>query len=82
MTEFSLTLLTASMALCAVAIVSLATLKGWRDWIALRRHELDGMMQGRDACPSDMAISGSRIEIADLRERVRQLEAIAAGVDL
>jgi hypothetical protein len=26
--------------------------------------------------------AGSRIEIADLKERLRKLEAIAAGVDL
>jgi hypothetical protein len=26
--------------------------------------------------------AGNRIEVADLRERVRKLEAIAAGIDL
>ena len=31
-----------------------------------------------DAAPN----AGARIEIADLKERIRKLEAIAAGVDL
>ena len=29
-----------------------------------------------------MPSAGARIEIADLKERIRKLEAIAAGVDL
>jgi hypothetical protein len=29
-----------------------------------------------------MPNAGARIEIADLKERIRKLEAIAAGVDL
>jgi len=28
------------------------------------------------------ASAGARIELADLRERIRKLEAIAAGIDL
>jgi hypothetical protein len=41
--------------------------------------ELDQMQDGR----MPVAVStGSRIEIADLKERIKKLEAIAAGVDL
>ena len=43
--------------------------------------EADGIGQrpgGGDHAPA----AGGRIEIADLKERVRKLEAIAAGIDL
>lgn len=35
-------------------------------------------MSGNVPAPS----TGSRIEVADLKERVRKLEAIAAGIEL
>lgn len=73
-------LLTAAVALSALAIMSLVALRGWRDWIQLKREELAaGLNMSQDpAVPH----AGSRIEIADLKERLRKLEAIAAGVDL
>ena len=74
-------LLAASVALTALTIVSLAALRGWRDWIQLKREELAA---GHISEAQDAAVphAGSRIEIADLKERLRKLEAIAAGVDL
>jgi hypothetical protein len=60
-------------ALGGVTILSIAMLKGWRDWIGLQRLALER----RDG----PAPAAGRIELADLRERVRKLEAIAAGVD-
>lgn len=70
----------AAVALSALSIVSLVALRGWRDWIQLKREELAICHSvGQDpAVPN----AGSRIEIADLKERLRKLEAIAAGVDL
>ena len=71
----------AAIALTALSIVSLVALRGWRDWIQLKREELAA---GHLAAPQDQIVphAGSRIEIADLKERLRKLEAIAAGVDL
>ena len=71
----------AAVALTALSIVSLVALRGWRDWIQLKREELAA---GHVAAPQDHSVpnAGSRIEIADLKERLRKLEAIAAGVDL
>jgi hypothetical protein len=66
-------------ALAGLAIVTIATLKGWRDWLALKRRELD--RQPREV-EGGIAQGAARIELADLKERVRKLEAIAAGVDL
>jgi hypothetical protein len=59
----------------SVGVVAAATLAGWRGWLQLRRAELD---RHEPVSPS----AGARIEIADLKERIRRLEAIAAGVDL
>ncbi len=62
--------------LAGLLVVALAALRGWAGWLALRRAELE-QRYGLATPPSPAA----RIELADLRERVRRLEAIAAGVD-
>jgi hypothetical protein len=73
----------ALLLLASLTIVSLAALKGWHDWIAFKRDEL-AHAHGPAASNSDAGVpsAASRIELADLRERLRKLEAIAAGVDL
>lgn len=68
----------AGAALAAIMIVAYAALSGWRGWLELQRQTLDARRAEAQPAPS----AGSRIELADLRERVRKLEAIAAGVDL
>ena len=79
MTEPTVSLALASAGLAAVAIVTTALLAGWRGWLQLRRAELDRL--ATPAAPTTPA-AGTRIEIADLKERIRKLEAIAAGVEL
>ncbi|MFC4291959.1 hypothetical protein ACFOWX_05975 [Sphingorhabdus arenilitoris] len=66
-----------SFSLAAIIVVSYVSLRGWREWIALKHAELDHK-QPDAAIPS----ATSRIEVADLKERVKKLEAIAAGIDL
>ncbi|HEX8062594.1 MAG TPA: hypothetical protein VF535_05210 [Allosphingosinicella sp.] len=66
----SLAALTAS-GLLAVGLASAALLKGWHGWLELRRTELARRGGGRRA--------GGRSEMAELRARVRRLEAIASG---
>jgi hypothetical protein len=56
---------------------SMAALKGWQGYLELRRFELT-----HDTAERTLPPAGNRIEMADLRERVRKLEAIAAGIDL
>lgn len=73
----------ASAALFAVVIISLASLRGWQGWLALKTRELDLITAGRVPEIEGGAGTGmARIEMADLKERIRKLEAIAAGVDL
>ena len=67
--------------LAGLGMVTAASLSGWRGWLALKRQEL----LDRHAEPGPAAgapSAASRIEVADLKERIRKLEAIAAGVDL
>ncbi|AOF97966.1 hypothetical protein [Sphingobium sp. RAC03] len=63
--------------LAGVAIIAVAALRGWDGWLALKRAELN--RRAEDAAPPSAV---ARIEVADLKERIRKLEAIAAGVDL
>lgn len=76
MTEPAITAVVATAAMAAFLIALLAALRGWRGWLELKRAELDL----RDAPPAAVS-PGARIELADLRERVRRLEAIANGVE-
>jgi hypothetical protein len=66
-------------ALAAITMLCLSGLKAWRGWLELRREELAA---ARDEEPAAKPEMGARIEMADVRERLRKLEAIARGVDL
>ena len=74
-------LLIAASALAGLLVVAAATLKGWQDWLALKSRELE---TGRRPAEIEGGAreGAARIEIADLKERIRKLEAIASGVDL
>ena len=63
--------------LAALGMSAWAGLKAWQGWLELRRLEISQGASERTLPPAT-----GRIEIADLRERVRKLEAIAAGIDL
>ena len=75
---FYVTMATAGLA--ALAMVSATALTGWRGWLTFKQQELS-VLGDPHAAPA-MPSAGARIEIADLKERIRKLEAIAAGVDL
>ena len=76
MEPLTLTVLAATV-LAGLGAASWAALKGWQGWLELKRFELSQGCADRTLPPAT-----GRIEIADLRERVRKLEAIAAGIDL
>jgi hypothetical protein len=77
-------LIIAAAAVFGLTIVCAALLKGWHGWLALKRRELDQQSDHHRPEIDSGAATGmsARIEIADLKERIRKLEAIAAGVDL
>lgn len=68
-------------ALAGLAMITFSALAGWRGWLSLKQQEL---VRGEHQAmpPISGGSASSRIEIADLKERIRKLEAIAAGVDL
>ena len=79
MTGFDM--LTAATAVLSLVIISATLLLGWQGWLTLKNRELDLKRlppEVTNGSPEGMA----RIEIADLKERIRKLEAIASGVDL
>ena len=77
MTDPQFYLVMAAAGLAGLAMLVTATLSGWREWLALKTRQLDARHE-----PATVPSAGARIEIADLKERIRKLEAIAAGVDL
>jgi hypothetical protein len=74
-------MLIAASALVGLLVVAGATLKGWQDWLALKSRELESGRGPREI-EGGAREGAARIEIADLKERIRKLEAIASGVDL
>ena len=76
MTEPMTLMALAGSGLTGLSIAAFAGLKGWQGWLDLKRLELAGMRQE----PRSPAME--RIEMADLKERIRKLEAIASCVDL
>lgn len=72
-------LLLSIAALLGLCVIAASSLKAWQGWLSLRLREIEGTVPlAEQGSRSGMA----RIEIADLKERIRKLEAIAAGVDL
>ncbi|HJP68196.1 MAG TPA: hypothetical protein VJ846_04775 [Sphingomicrobium sp.] len=67
----------AATILVGMGAASWAGLKAWNGWLELKKMELTQAVGDRSLPPAS-----GRIEIADLRERVRKLEAIAAGIEL
>ena len=75
MQDMAITLTVSSSGLLALLIIAVAALRGWNGWLALKHAELVR------SCDNVPAAGIGRIAMADLKERVRKLEAIAAGVD-
>jgi hypothetical protein len=67
----------ASLALLGLAMLTFAGLRAWQGWLDLKRLELSAAQP-----KGSRGNIAERIEMADLKERIRKLEAIAACVDL
>jgi hypothetical protein len=80
MSEPTTAMILASFGFAAIGVAVWACLKGWQGWLDLKRFELAG--HGRSQSGSARPPAMERIEIADLKERIRKLEAIASCVDL
>lgn len=78
----SIDLLIAACGLLGLGVVSATVLTGWQGWLALKNRELELRRAPAAEIEGGSREGAARIELADLRERVRRLEAIASGVDL
>ena len=67
----------AASVIVALTGASVVALKGWNGWLEFKKMELTHSIADGHLPPA-----GNRIELADLKERVRKLEAIAAGIDI
>jgi hypothetical protein len=76
MDPITIAVLSASM-IVGLAGASIVGLKAWSGWLELKRMELTQAIGDRGLPPAS-----GRIEMADLKERIRKLEAIAEGIDL
>ncbi len=74
-------MLIAGTALVGLVVMAGAALTGWQGWLALKNRELE-LRRTPPEMENGSAEGMARIEIADLKERIRKLEAIASGVDL
>ena len=74
------TLVIAATSLLGLGLVAAALLRAWEGWLAYKRRELEAVAQGMGDLEETRGTG--RIAIADLRERIRKLEAIANGMDL
>jgi hypothetical protein len=79
MSELLIIAATGSFALAGLGLTLLAGLRGWQGWLDLKRLELGAGQAGAARETGGMA---ELIEMADLKERIRKLESIAACVDL
>ena len=75
MEPLTIAVLSASM-ITGLAATGWAGLKAWNGWLELKRLELDADR------PADTDSPAGRITLADLKQRVRRLEAIAEGIDI
>lgn len=79
--DINLYVTVATAGLLGLGMVTAAGLSGWRGWLQLKHEELGERATGTAPAMGNPS-AASRIEMADLKERIRKLEAIAAGVDL
>ena len=73
------TLIFAATALAITAMLCVAASRAWKGWLELKRLEIAARAVPPEAAEDGI---GLRIELADVRERLKKLEAIAAGVEL
>lgn len=75
------TLVLTAGSLIGLALVATALLRAWTGWLEFKRQELD-RAHPRSPGEEGSGLGTARIELADLKERIRKLEAIASGVEL
>jgi len=79
------TLVITAACLVGICVVAFALLRAWQGWLELKRQELDRASHTITSAPEiegGASAGAARIELADMKERIKKLEAIASGVEL
>ncbi|KWV90853.1 hypothetical protein [Erythrobacter sp. YT30] len=73
----------AAASLIGLALLSVCLLRAWQGWLDLKREQMNKTphSSGREI-EGNAGVGAARIELADLKERIKKLEAIASGVEL
>ncbi len=81
-------LVIAATCLVGICVVALALLRAWQGWLELKREEIErgktrnASHEIEGGAHSSGGVGAARIELADMKERIKKLEAIASGVEL
>ena len=81
MTDLSIVALTGALVLTGLLVAGAFASRAWSGWLEIRKLELASGQPRADE-PIAAAAGTDRIELADLKARIRKLEAIASGIDL
>lgn len=79
------TLVITAACLVGICVVAFALLRAWQGWLELKRQELERASHKLSPDPEiegGASAGAARIELADMKERIKKLEAIASGVEL
>jgi hypothetical protein len=76
------TLIMTGGSLIGLVVIAASLLRAWQGWLDLKARELDRTAAAPPPAEEGSGMGTARIELADLRERIRKLEAIASGVEL
>lgn len=68
--------------LIGLVVIAASLLRAWQGWLDLKARELDRGATAPAPAEEGSGMGTARIELADLKERIRKLEAIASGVEL
>jgi hypothetical protein len=82
MTDLSFVALTGALLLAGLLVASVFASRAWAQWLEVRKLELASGRPQADEPIAPAAAGTDRIELADLKARIRKLEAIASGIDL
>ncbi|MBV7266461.1 hypothetical protein [Erythrobacter ani] len=77
----------AATCLVGISVVAFALLRAWQGWLEFKREELERPSRSHGTIDTSeieggAGVGAARIEMADLKERIKKLEAIASGVEL
>jgi hypothetical protein len=76
MTDPAMLMMASSAALLGIGIACAATLRAWSGWLEFKRLELGVKSPGRTEG------GAAKVELTELKNRVRKLEAIASGIEI